>query len=179
MLAAVSLFFQFMPFTFLPTASGMRIDFVAVPWIISAFLLGPLGMAITSFVSFLVIGFAGGTGFFGAAIKLVASLPLAIAFLLAGIKWKMPNAKILASVFITAVVARVLIAHVVNYYFTFPAFGIPVDATINELVPGVIPIPTVSWLLLVDALNVVQSAIEFGTVYVLLFRTRLAARLGH
>lgn len=175
MLAVVSIIFQY--FIFLPSETGMRIDLVAVPWVLAAFLLGPLGGAITSIASYVVIALTAPTGWVGATIKLAASAPLVIAFAVLSLRKPAPSKMLLGGALAAAIVVRVILAHAVNAAFVFPMFGIPVEATVNEVFFFLKLSQEVSWLAVLDVLNVVQSLIEFAVCYVLLFHTRLRERL--
>jgi len=186
MFAVLSMVLQL---TALETGTGMNLDLVAVPWVLSAFLLGPVGGAITVAVSYLFIALQSSAGWVGATIKLVASLPLVAVFAFVSIRTKNfsknlifgtssvnPSRALLFGMFSLAIVARVLIAHTVNAWFTFPMFGIPVDANIDSLFSVPLRV-SVSWIGIIDVLNIIQSLIEFAIVYVLIFKTKIRERL--
>lgn len=173
MLAVLSMVFQFAS---LESGTGMNFDLVAVPWVLSAFLLGPFAGAITVGVSSIFIALQSSAGWVGAGIKLVASLPLVVAFAFLSKYSKEPSKPLFLIALSASIVARVFLAHTVNALFTFPMFGIPVDAQIDSLFS--VPLGfSVSWIGTIDVLNVVQSLIEFTIVYLLIFKTKIRERL--
>lgn len=165
LLAAFSFLIQLMPFW--PTTWGMRIDLVAVPWLISLFLLGIEGGLISAFSASFFIGLAAVAGYLGAGMKLISTLPL-ILFLGIGSKFKgrKKHYWYLLS-FLFAVFIRCILMVYVNYYFALPIW---MSMTTEEIFAAV----PVYWIIVP---NIIQSIIDFGIAWLIVFRTPLKERV--
>jgi riboflavin transporter FmnP len=166
MLAGLSVLLQVSPL-FVETPWGMQVDLVAVPWLVASMFLGLFGGLATSSVSALVIALVAKTGWIGALMKFVATLPLVAAIGLARLKSKNPGLKIFLVAFAGAVVARALLAIALNYYFAMPIW---LGKTTEELF-AVIPL----WWIYLP--NTIQSVLEFSVAWLLVFRTKLKGKI--
>ncbi|MFH1591371.1 MAG: ECF transporter S component [archaeon] len=179
-LSAMALLLQLMPFW--PTAWGMRIDLVAIPWFVALFLIsrraGLLALSVTS----LLIVFISFEGWLGASMKFLATASLMIPIALTipsrsavltkdaelhskssegkGSGKRSASSNSPSSFpwlgFLIGVTLRSIIMLVANYWFALPLWvGLPVAEVIKAFPWYVIVIP-----------NLVQSIIEvFGGWY--------------
>ncbi len=166
MLAGLSVLLQVNPL-FVETPWGMQIDLVAVPWLIASMLLGLFGGLVTSSVSALVIALVAKTGWLGALMKFVATIPLVAAIGLARIKSKNPGLRVFVVALAAAIFARTVFAIVLNYYFAMPIW---LGKTTGELF-AVIPL----WWIYVP--NTIQSLLEFSVAWLLVFKTKLKGKI--
>lgn len=167
MLAALSALLQLSPFW--PTTWGMRIDLVAVPWLICLFLFGLEASLITLVATTVFIGFIAPSGWLGAGMKFLATLPLII-FLgavhfkkLKGIK----KHQMFFIMFFLAVVVRCILMVYVNYYFALPIWLHKTTEEIMQFIP--------KWMIIIP--NALQSVIEFGIAWMIVFMTKLRKRV--
>ncbi len=126
-LAALSVIFQALPPIFL-TPWFMRIDLVAVPWVICWVLFGYRAALISMIVSVPIVGalgpFAG--GFVGAVMKSLASVWMftipAVFTYKSNVNRLLKNKKILLAATVAAIVIRDAATAIVNLYFAIPVF---------------------------------------------------------
>ena len=106
------------------------------------------------------------TGFIGAAMKILATLPMILLFGLLASRKKLSFANLALAGFASAVLRGFLMA-AVNYYFAIPLFlGISPETAMAQF-------PLV-WIIVP---NVILSAIEFSTCAFLFFKTPVAETL--
>jgi riboflavin transporter FmnP len=164
LLAALSLILEFSPIFY--KFGDIRVDLVGVPWILSTFLNGFFGGIITGITASILIAFTAPSGWIGALMKFLATMPMVLILGLIILKYGY-KFKALFSGFIIALIIRAISMPLINYYFAFPLFwGVPVKQALNYPIELII-IP-----------NVLLSIIEFVVSYLLIFKTRLKERLN-
>lgn len=163
-LAATSAVFQIVHVGY-PTAWGMWIDVVAIPWILAFFLFGWRGVLSVSVLGALIITLVCPSTWLGAFMKWVATFPM---WFMLGIwvkafklKFKdLSKLKIVLACICLAVVLRGLIVVPVNYYFAIPIW----TGLTPEVAMQIIP-----WYIIVG-LNAVQGVLEVLVAWLLVFR---------
>lgn len=166
LMAALAVLFQLSPFW--PTTWGMRIDLVAVPWLIALFIYGMWSGLLATIATTVFIGFFAPTSWLGAVMKFTATLPLLI-FL--GIvimqRYKgMKKHKMFFLAFVMAVLVRCVAMYFMNYYYALPIWLSMTTAELKQKFPVyVIILP-----------NIGQSIVEFGLAWLIVFRTKLKKR---
>jgi len=107
----------------------MRIDFVAVPWILCWILFGLKAALLSLVISVPLIGFLGpfAGGWVGATMKSVASvwmfaIPAIFALRMGGTKRLLENRRLFAITGVLAIIVRVLVTLLFNFYFALPFF---------------------------------------------------------
>ena len=165
MLAVVSVLLQVYKIAY-PYGGIIDIDVVGVPWIIATFLFGLPGGLIASVVSTVGIAVFAPTGPIGAVMKFVATVVMVIIVGLVGKLFGF-NRKGAAIAFISCLIARPLLMVFFNYYVGIPLFfGVPTDVAIAEYPVELFIVP-----------NVILAAIDFWVAYLLVFGTKLRARI--
>jgi len=139
---------------------------VGVPWLISTFVLGLGGGLVTSAIAAIGIALLTPSGWIGAVMKLLATLPLVLAVGIA--KWKFGMGKVsLGTAFCVGALARVLGMLALNYYWAIPLFtGLTFEQGIAQFPPEMIIIP-----------NFILACVDFFGAYVLVTSTRLKERV--
>jgi riboflavin transporter FmnP len=159
---------------------GMSIDFVALPIIITFFILGTrysLLTAVGMFFTLIIIGFA---GFVGAVMKFSATIPMVLVlggFALTPLKNKdIPGltyrsiAKFILAAAL-AIVARCAVATLINYYWAIPLFfSMPMEQVIQSFFFGSIW----GFVSFVSAMNVTQGVIDLAVAWIVVFGFGLA-----
>jgi len=127
-LAPISVLFQVSPPIFL-TPWFMRLDFVAVPWIICWMLFGFKASLLCMFISAPLIGFLGpfAGGWVGALMKISASIWMVAIPALFTLKTKnsinlLKNKRLFILASLTAILIRDLATVFLNLYFAIPVF---------------------------------------------------------
>ena len=165
MFAALSIVFQLSPFW--PTTWGMRIDFVAVPWIIVLFLFGLDVALVTAVITSLLIAFITPSSWLGASAKLLATLPILLIvglYLIKGRTLKHNKFQQFLWFFLAiSIVVRAVLMVFFNYYFALPIW---LHKSIDEVM---VAIPW--WMIVVP--NIIQSIIEFGIAWLVVFKTKI------
>ena len=145
----------------------MDIDLVGVSWLISTFLFGLSGGAITSIVSAIGIGFFAPTGPIGASMKFLATIIMVLIVGLIGKKFGFGKKPMFVA-FIACLIARPIIMTVFNYYLGIPLFfEMTTEMALAEFPPELFLVP-----------NAILAAIDFCVAYLLVFSTRLRTRLN-
>lgn len=160
MLSGLSLLFQLMPFW--PTSWGMRIDIVAVPWIIALFMFGWRASLLTTGISFILIGFIAASSWLGAGMKALATLTLLVP-LYFSYDVRKKRLHYFWLFFMFGLVLRSVAMIYVNYYFALPIW---LHMSSSEI------IAEFPWYFIVIP-NVVQGAIEVLIAYLVVFKTKL------
>ncbi|MBT8171587.1 hypothetical protein KJN74_01775 [Candidatus Bathyarchaeota archaeon] len=137
-LGPLAVILQILPPIFISPWS-MRIDLVAIPWMICWIIFGLKPALLSLFISAPLIGFLGpfAGGWVGATMKSIASIwmfliPAIFAYKVGGTKKLLENKRffIIAAGF--ALIARVVVTVFFNYYFALPFFfGMTQEAIIN------------------------------------------------
>ena len=166
MLAVVSVLLQIYKIAY-PWGGIIDIDAVGVPWVMASFLFGLSGGIITSVVSAIGIAIFAPTGVVGAVMKFLATIVVVLAVGLVGWKFKFSR-KGIALAFVAALILRPLVMTVFNYYFGIPLFfNIPTEQALQQFPIELFIIP-----------NAILAATDFWIAYVLVFSTKLRARLN-
>ncbi|MBU0758615.1 MAG: hypothetical protein KKF44_11205 [Nanoarchaeota archaeon] len=128
MLAALSIIFQFSPF--FPTTWGMKIDIVAVPWLIALFLFGFETALLSMGITTIFIGFTSDASWLGATIKFTASLvPILILGYFYKLKLKIKihhKVKKLVSIFLDFIIDTSVVSFVIVLVYVIMASVIKV-----------------------------------------------------
>ncbi len=111
------------------TPWDMRIDFVAIPWILCWIIFGLKPALLSLLISAPLVGFLGpfAGGWVGATMKSVASvwmflIPAVFAWRIGGTKRLLENKGFFAVAGVLAIVVRVIVTLVFNFYFAIPFF---------------------------------------------------------
>ena len=127
-LASLAVILQILPPIFVSPWS-MRIDLVAIPWILCWIIFGLKPAILSILISAPLIGFVGplAGGWVGATMKSVASIwmfvvPGIIAWKAGGAKKLLENKKFFVIASILAIIVRVGVTIIFNFYFALPLF---------------------------------------------------------
>jgi len=127
-LAPLSVILQILSPLFL-TPWFMRIDFVAVPWILCWILFGLESALLSLLISVPLVGFLGpfAGGWVGATMKSVASvwmfvIPAIFAWKTGGTKRLLENRRLFVLTGVLAIIVRCLVTVLFNFYFAIPFF---------------------------------------------------------
>lgn len=127
-LAPLSVVLQILPPLFL-TPWFMRVDFVAVPWVLCWMFFGFEAGLLSLLISVPLVGILGpfAGGFVGAVMKSVASVwmftvPALFVWKMNGTKFFFTNKKSYVIASILAVIVRVIVTVAFNFYFALPIF---------------------------------------------------------
>ena len=154
----------------IPTAWGMWIDIVAVPILLALFLFDLKHSLAVAVLIALVITLAAPSGFIGAIMKFVATLPMFLVLGL-GAKWKkldLSKPEPVIFLLALALVLRAAITLPFNYYWALPTFfNLPTEEAL-KFVPW--------WIMI--GLNCVQGIVEVGIAWLLAFKFKLLERYG-
>jgi len=136
-LAALAVILQILPPIFVSPWS-MRIDLVAIPWILCWIIFGLKPALLSILISAPMIGFVGplAGGWVGAIMKSVASIwmfviPGIIAWKVGGAKKLLENKRLFVVASIVAIFARIGVTVIFNYYFALPIFF---EMTPNDII---------------------------------------------
>jgi len=127
-LASLSVIMQILPPIFV-SPWLMRIDLVAIPWILCWIIFGLKPALLSILISAPLIGFVGplAGGWVGATMKSVASIwmfviPGIIAWKSGGAKHLLENKRLFVVASISAIIVRVGVTVIFNFYFALPFF---------------------------------------------------------
>ncbi|MFH1134025.1 MAG: ECF transporter S component [Nanoarchaeota archaeon] len=164
LLAALALVFQLSPFW--PTHFGMRLDLVAVPWLICLFLFGFRAGMLSMTATCVVICFIGEASWLGALMKFSATLP---SMLLLGLVLRYKKRTLLFFAAFAALAVRSVGMVFLNYFFALPLWLHKATAEIisNELTIAII------------AMNALQGVIELLLAYGIVYHTKLRRHAKH
>lgn len=178
-MSALAIIFDVIPSVRAPW--GMKIDFVGTVWVLSYFLYG-LSIAFpVSAITSLYLTFFSTTGFVGATMKFVATIPM---FLIPALVSHLPffsnrgskifnNLPLIIGLNIIANVVRLLVATVVNLYWAIPIWTGMTQDEILGYYGGLIPL-----IIFVAVLNVLQGFVDILVAWALAFKTKLSAMYG-
>ena len=161
---------------------GMSIDFVALPVMIAFFILGTRYALLTGVGLFAILTIFGYGAYVGAVMKFSATIPMVL--VLGGLNLTPLRNKdnpsltyrsiakfILAAAL--AVVARCIVATVINYYWAIPLFfSMPVEQVIQTFFFGSIW----GFVSFVSAMNMTQGMIDLAVSWIIVFGFGLAKR---
>jgi riboflavin transporter FmnP len=137
-LAPLAVILQILP-PFFPVPWGMRLDLVAIPWMICWIIFGLKPALLSILISAPLIGFIGpfAGGWVGATMKSVATvwmflIPAIFAWKIGGTKKLLENKRLFVLAAVVALAVRVAVTVVFNFYFAIPFFfNMPPDAIIE------------------------------------------------
>jgi len=128
LLAPLAVILQSLPPLFV-TPWGMRIDLVAVPWILCWMIFGLKPALLSLLISAPLVGFLGpfAGGWVGATMKSVASIwmfliPSLIAWKAGGTKQLLENKRLFVLAGALALIVRAVVTVIFNFYFAIPFF---------------------------------------------------------
>jgi len=162
---------------------GMKIDFVGAVWVLAFFLYGLSEALIVSILTTMFILVYSPTGFVGAAMKLVATLPM---FLIPALMLYLPFLRnrasrpfnsilVISAAGILAILARLVIASFANYYWAIPIYlGKPSDIVMKEVFGGSI-LTYIAWI---ASMNVFQGIVDILVPWFLAFKLKIAQYFG-
>ncbi|HDQ06786.1 MAG TPA: hypothetical protein ENN36_08740 [Candidatus Bathyarchaeota archaeon] len=138
LLAPLAVILQILPPIFV-TPWGIRIDLVAVPWILCWIIFGLKPALLSILISAPLVGILGpfAGGWVGATMKSVASIwmfliPAIFAWKTDGTKQFLENKRFFVLAGIVALVVRAIVTVIFNFYFAIPFFfGMTTDAIIG------------------------------------------------
>lgn len=136
-LAALAVIFQILPPLFV-SPWYMRIDIVAIPWILCWIIFGLKPAILSMLISAPLVGFIGPAagGWVGAVMKSVATvwmflIPAIFSWKFGGTKKLLNNKWLFLIASITSIIIRAVIAVVFNFYFALPFFY---DMSANDII---------------------------------------------
>jgi len=128
LLAPLAVILQILPPLFI-TPWGIRIDFVAIPWILCWMIFGLKPALLSILISAPLVGFLGpfAGGWVGATMKSVASIwmfliPAIFALKTGGIKKLLENKWLFVLAAVLALIVRAIVTVIFNFYFAIPFF---------------------------------------------------------
>ena len=128
LLAPLAVILQILPPLFISPWT-MRIDLVAIPWMICWIIFGLKPALLSILISAPLIGFIGpfAGGWVGATMKTVATIwmfliPGIIAWKTGGTKHLLENKRLFVTTSILAIIVRVVVTVTFNFYFAIPFF---------------------------------------------------------
>ena len=138
LLAPLTVILQSLPPIFI-TPWMLRIDFVAVPWLICWIIFGLKPALLSLLISAPLVGFVGpfAGGAIGAIMKPLASvwmflIPAFFAWKLGGTKQLLENKRFFVLAGVIALIIRAIVTVLVNFYFALPIFyNLTPDIIIN------------------------------------------------
>jgi riboflavin transporter FmnP len=138
LLAPLAVILQILPPLFV-TPWGIRIDLVAIPWILCWIIFGLKPALLSLLISAPLVGFLGpfAGGWVGATMKSVASIwmfliPAIFAWKTGGTKQFLENRRLFVLAGVLAIIVRAIVTVIFNFYFAIPFFfGMTTDAIIG------------------------------------------------
>ena len=138
LLAPLAVILQILPPLFV-TPWGIRIDLVAIPWILCWIIFGFKPALLSLLISAPLVGFLGpfAGGWVGATMKSVASIwmfliPAIFAWKTGGTKQFLENRRLFVLAGVLAIIVRAIVTVIFNFYFAIPFFfGMTTDAIIG------------------------------------------------
>ncbi len=169
MLAALSILLEVLPLK-IRTPWGMSIDFVAVVWIIAVMLFGLRSGLITAVISSIFIAFISNASLLGATMKFTATLPLILAIGI--VRYYVKSQRTRHGYYLIAIVFAIIVRCIVMVYFNY-AFALKMwfPEMTTEQIMQAYP----SWMIIVP--NIIQSGVDFGLAWLLVFMTKLRLRI--
>jgi len=162
---------------------GMKIDFVGTVWVLSYFLYGLSVAFPVSIITTLFIALFMPTGFVGATMKFIATIPM---FLIpASVSYMRSSSNRSSKIFnnpltiiglcILASIVRLLVATAVNYYWAIPLWtGIPTDEILEKMGYG----SMAAFIVFVAGMNVLQGVVDIFVPWMLAFKLKLSTMFG-
>lgn len=152
---------------------GMSIDFVALPVMITFFILGTKYSLVTAFGMFLMLSVAGYATFVGAVMKTATtvSMVLILGFLSTGLMRKTPqnSYKSIPKYSVASalsLMARCGVAVILNYYWALPLFfQMPVEEIIEKFFFG----SYLGFVSFVSSMNIVQGIVDLAGSWLIVF----------
>jgi riboflavin transporter FmnP len=138
LLAPLAVILQILPPLFV-TPWGIRIDLVAIPWILCWIIFGLKPALLSLVISAPLVGFLGpfAGGWVGATMKSVASIwmfliPAIFAWKTGGTKQFLENKQLFVLAGVLAIIVRAIVTVIFNFYLAIPFFfGMTTDAIIG------------------------------------------------
>ncbi len=180
-LSALAILFDVMSDTFpLRAPWGMKIDFVGVIWVLAYFLYGLKEALSVSVITAIFISMVMPTGFLGATMKLIATIPMfVIPELISHFYGSKRRAKMFSNIIIItisgilATIVRMVVATLLNLYWAIPLwYNIPQAEVINALGGWV------ALITLVAGFNVIQGIVDIFISWLLAFRFNMSEYFG-
>lgn len=181
MLSSLAIIFDLLPSVRVPW--GMKVDFVGTVWVLSYFLYGLSVVLPVSVITTLYITIFSTTGFVGASMKFIATIPM---YLIPALVSRLPlfsnrSSKIFNKVLfiiglcILANIVRLVVATAVNYYWAIPLWtGIPTEEILDTMFNGSL----LAFVTFVAGLNVLQGVIDILVPWILAFKLKLSTMFG-
>ena len=181
MLSSLAIIFDLLPSVRVPW--GMKIDFVGTVWVLSFFLYG-LSVALpVSIITTLYITIFSVTGFVGASMKFIATIPM---FLTPALVSYLPffsnrsskifnNLPLIVGLCVLANIVRLLVTTAVNYYWAIPLWtGIPTEKLLDTMFNG----SMLAFIVFVAGMNVLQGVVDILVPWMLAFKLKLSTMFG-
>jgi len=181
LMSSLSIIFDLLPSVRVPW--GMKIDFVGTIWVLSYFLYGLSVSIPVSAITFLYISIFSETGFVGASMKFIATIPM---FLVPALISYLPffgnrNSKIhnniivILGLCILSNIVRLLLTITVNYYWAIPLwFGIPTERILETLFNN----SFIAFVIFVAGMNILQGIIDILLPWLLAYKLKLSTMFG-
>ncbi|MBS7643426.1 hypothetical protein KEJ26_02430 [Candidatus Bathyarchaeota archaeon] len=179
-MAALSIIFELIPS--FRVFWGMKIDFVGVIWVLAFFLYGLYEALCVSAITTIFILIYSPTGFVGATMKFVATVPmflvpaglLYLPFFTERTSKAFNRVPIIVVACILSVVVRIAVCSFVNYYWAVPLFlGIPSSAVLEKFGGSIL-----GFVAFVAGMNLLQGIVDVIVPWFLAFKVRLAEYFG-
>ncbi len=187
-LAAISIVLQVYKVAY-PTGL-IDIDLVGVPWLVATFLFGISGGFITSIIGAFAISIVAPTAFVGGIMKFLATIIMVIVIWLVGKRFGFGK-KAMIGAFLACLALRPVIMLLFNYYWAIPVFfHIPIDQLASTLAGVAANNPYAQLFspagfslgdylnIFIIVPNIILAATDFWIAYLLVFSTRLKARMN-
>jgi riboflavin transporter FmnP len=184
LLSTLSIIFEIIPSFRVPW--GMKIDFVGVIWVLSYFLYGLKESLSVSIITTLFILAYSPTGYVGAIMKFVATLPMFLApatlvqlpFLSNKSSKSFNRILVITLASILALLSRVVIATVVNFYWAIPLWtGIPTNEILDNQILGFNG-SILAFVVFVATMNLVQGIVDILVPWIVAYKFKLLDYLG-
>jgi riboflavin transporter FmnP len=166
-LAAISAAFQIVHLGY-KTPWGMWIDIVAIPWILAFFLYREKAAFLVSIVGSILIALFDATGWLGASMKLLATIPMLLTPWFLKNSWNLRlkdfnKVTVIIPWIVIAVIFRGIIIIPANYYYALPIWTGWSPEKAMSMLPW--------WIIF--SLNAVQGILEVTVAWSLVFKFRL------
>jgi len=160
---------------------GMKIDFVGAIWVLAYFLYGLTEALSVSIITTLFITAFMPTGFVGATMKFIATIPM---FLIPALISYLPlfsnrRAKIfdklllIIGLCILANTVRLIVATTVNLYWAIPIWFGMTSEQVLAYFGGIVPL-----IIFVAGMNLLQGIIDIFVAWLLAFKFQLSENFG-
>ncbi|MDI9644192.1 MAG: hypothetical protein QFX35_03100 [Candidatus Verstraetearchaeota archaeon] len=161
---------------------GMSIDFVALPVMLTFFILGTRYAFAVSIGMYFILMLFGFAGFVGATMKFFATIPMVIGLGLFGRRWAKRGSvlssplPVLVGASVFALLLRTGVALVLNYYWAVPLFlSMPIEEAISSHPMFGYSIWGFVWF--VSSMNLVQGTIDIGLSWFIVRSRHMQFRL--